>query len=646
MSRLKGLSAQLRDVFRGSDAEARMEEEFEFHLDMETRKLVRDGLSPSEARRRALITFGGLDAQRETMRDERGARWFHDLGADVRYAFNGMRRSPGFAIAVALTLGIGIGVNGAIFGYVNSILLRPLPAHNADELVGVFRRDTKSGDIGSFGYDDYLDFRDKSGAFASLAGVVAAPINMTPASGGDAGNMVWGEMVTEDFFSVLDMRPAAGRFFTAADAPRGANAFVVLSHESWLKRFGADPAIYGKTVRLNGRLFTITGVAPPGFRGIRLFAFWPEMWVPIGMHEVIQPGSTGMLQGRGGGNLMLVGRMKPGFDHDRTQATTERFAAQLASAYPASNATLSTLIVPARSGFENPAFVKPAVLTLSSALAIFASLVTLLVICANLANLQLARTAARSREFGIRLSLGCPRSRLTRQLVIEAAVLALPGLVVAALVMQLGAIVEPYLTPKLQFQVGLGTTVDTRVTLYTAAVALAAIVLFGLVPAARAGRVNVVSSLASVLGSSGALREGGRPSRLRGALVVSQLAMSVVLLVAASLFVRSLFVARNIDIGFDARDRVLLSMNVGLQGYDESRGQRFYDAVLARARALPSVQVAAFAFPAPFDTYNRGIGLFVDGLAGTRDGTIGTFVGVPLVLALVVMAATWPPARQ
>jgi hypothetical protein len=206
-----------------------MEEEFDFHIDMETRKLVREGLTPSEARRRALIAFGGLDAQRETMRDERGARWFHDLGADVRYAFNGMRRSPGFAIAVALTLGIGVGVNGAIFGYVNSILLRPLPARDADELVGVFRRDTKSGDIGSFGYDDYLDLRDRSGAFASLAGVVEAPLNMTPASGSDAGTMVWGEMVTEDFFSVLDMRPAAGRFFTAADAPRGANAFVVLS---------------------------------------------------------------------------------------------------------------------------------------------------------------------------------------------------------------------------------------------------------------------------------------------------------------------------------------------------------------------------------------------------------------------------------
>src|SRR5687768_17340748 len=163
MSLVKGISARLRDLFRRRDAEARMEEEFRFHIEMETRKLVAEGVAPEEARRRALATFGGMESHRETMRDERGARWFDDLGADVRYALTGMRRSPGFAIAVALTLGLGIGVNGAIFGYVNSILLRPLPAHNADELVGVFRRDTKSGDIGSFGYDDYLDFRDKSG---------------------------------------------------------------------------------------------------------------------------------------------------------------------------------------------------------------------------------------------------------------------------------------------------------------------------------------------------------------------------------------------------------------------------------------------------------------------------------------------------
>lgn len=625
MSRFRGLFARVRDVVRRKGAESRMEEEFAFHLDMEVGKLIDAGVPAREARRRALLTFGGLEGHRETMRDERGARWFADAGTDIRYALQSMRRSPGFALAVALTLGLGIGMNGAVFGYVNSLLFRPMPVREPDQLVGLFDRDGRSGDVRNIWYQDFLAFRDRSGAFASLAGVTALPINLTTTAG--SGDMVWGEMVTEDFFSVLDMRPANGRFFGAVDAPQGANAFVVLSYESWRRRFHADPAIQGKTVRLNGRDFTITGVAPKGFRGIRLLGFWPEMWVPIGMHDVLLPGSTGMLTRRAGSSLWLVGRMKPGFDRIRTQAVADVFAHQLALAAPATNADMTALVVPARSGFENPAFLKPTVLTLSSALGLFASLVVLLIICANLANLQLARTTARSTEFAIRLSLGCSRSRLARQLTIEAAMLALPGLVIAAIVLQLGIMVEPYLTPKLQFQVGMDASIDVRVTVFTAAVALIAVALFGLVPAARVGRANLVPSGAGVLGASTSLR-GRKPARLRGALVVSQLALSVVLLIGGSLFARSLMAARTIDLGFDPTNRVMLSMNVGLQGYDSARGQRFYDEVLSRVRALPFVQHASLVFPAPFDTEGRGVRFYSPGLAGTRDGTIGVDTSV------------------
>jgi predicted permease len=621
MSRVQGLLARLRDVFRRRTAEDRMEEEFAFHIEMETRRLIAQGTRAQDARRQARMAFGAVEAHRESMRDERGARWFADLGADVRYALGSMRRSPGFALAVALTLGIGIGVNGAIFGYVNSLLLRPIPARDAHELVGLFDRETRSGDVRNVPYVDYVRYRDQSKAFTALAGGVPLPLNLTIGSG--AGDMVWGEMVTEDFFPLLDMRASTGRFFTPADAPQGANAFVVLSHDSWQKRFAGDPAIAGKTIRLNGHPFTITGVAPPGFRGLRLMGFWPEMWVPVGMHNVALPGSTGMLEARGGPSLMLIGRMKPGFNRDRTQAAAEGFARQLATLDPAARETMAALVVPASTGLENPMYVKPAVLTLSSALGMFAAIVTLLVICANLANLQLARTLRRAREFGIRLSLGCPRSRLTRQLIVEAAVLALPGLLIAMILTDLGTAVEPYLTPKLQFQVGFSPTVDVRVTLYTAAVALFATVMFGLLPALRASRMNLVSSVAHVVGS-GRPSKQGRPSRLRGALVVSQLALSVVLLVAGVLFARSLFAAGTTDVGFDPRDRVLLSMNVGLQGYNAERGQRFYDDLLVRVRALPFVQHAALAFPAPFDTYERRVRFFVEGLTSARDGTIAT----------------------
>jgi predicted permease len=576
---------------------------------------------PEEARRRSLAAFGGLDRQRETMRDGRGARWLDDLGADLRYALRGMRRSPGYATAVALTLGLGIGVNGMTAGYVNALLFRPIPAPNPEELVGLYIRNTRTGTPGELGYQDYLDFRDRSGAFAGLAGMSGVPLNVVvpSASGSLAADMVWGEMVTENYFSVLGMAPAAGRFFRETDAPQGANPFVVLSYECWRRRFHQDPDVVGRLVRINGTEFTITGVAPRGFRGLRIFGFWPEMWVPIGMHLIVQPGSSDALLSRGGGSLQVFGRMNPGAGRTQTAAAAELFAARLASEYPATNAELSALLLPARVGFDHPAYVKPAVLVLSSALGLFGSLVTLAIVCANLANLQIARAAARARETAIRLSLGCSRPRLTRQLLVESAVLALPGCAIALALVQANGPAERFLVPKLQFAVGLAPAADRRVILFTGCVALIAVALFGLVPALRASRPDLASPLK---GTSAVWRRGGPPGRLRGSLVVLQLALSVVLLVGGMLFVRSLVAARMMDVGFDVRDRALLSVNVGLQGYDERRGRAFYQDMLARVRALPSVAAAAIAHPVPFDTYGRSAVLYLGDLAGSRDGTV------------------------
>jgi predicted permease len=621
VSRLKGLAARLRAILRPREADDRVEEEFRFHLDMETARLVREGVPPDEARRRTLAAFGGPTGHRETMRDERGRRWLDELGADLRYALRGMRRSPGFAAAVAFTLGVGIGVNGMVVGYVNALLFRPIPATAPEQLVALFTRDTRTGAPGQLGYDDYLDYRDRSGVFADLAGVSGVPLNVVipRASGSVAGDMVWGEMVTENYFTLLGMTPAAGRFFRATDAPQGANPFVVLSYDCWRRRFQGDPDVAGRVVRLNGTEFTITGVAPRGFRGLRLFGFWPEMWVPIGMHSVVLPGSTGLLHGRGGGFLEVFGRMKPGFDRAHTAAAATVFARQLAASYPATNADLSALLLPARVGFDNPAFVKPGVLLLSSILGVFGSLVLLAIICANLANLQLARAAAREREIAIRLSLGCSRARLTRQLVVESTVLALPGCAIALALLRANEVIERHLVPKLQFEVGLAAGADHRVMLFTGLVAVVAVAVFGLVPARRASRPDVVPPLTS---GDAAVRRGRPATRLRGALVVIQVALSVVLLVGGMLFVRSMMAARTADVGFDPRGRALVSINVGLQGYDERRGRDFYDRVLARVRALPGVAAAGLAYPVPFDTYGRTTPWYVDGLTNTRDGTV------------------------
>ena len=618
MTWIKGLTARVRSIVGARSTEARMEEEFRFHVEMETKRLVEgEGLSEAEARRRALVAFGGLDSHREDMRDGRGARWFDDFTADIRYALRAMRRSPGFAIAVALTLGVGIGVNGIVFGYVDSLLFRPVPARDPGQLVALFNVDARTKQPAEIGYEDYVDFRDRSGAFDGLAGMTGVPINLVVPWSGGAADMVWGEMVTENFFSVLRMQPVIGRLFTPSDAPQGANPFAVLSYDSWTKRFSRDSTVIGRVVRINGSGFTIVGVAPRGFKGMRTFGFWPEVWVPVGMHDVVMPNSSRIFQGRGGGWMMVVGRIPTGSNFARTAATAEQFARQLAREYPATNANVGTLLMPARGGFDNPEFVKPQILVLASALGVFAAIVTLAIICANLANLQLARATARTREIAIRLSLGCSRGRLTRQMIVESAVLSIPGVFVAVALIRLSPVLEALAVPHLQFRVGFGASVNMRVVAFTAAIAIVAVVLLGLVPAIRSTKAG---SLARLIGAP---RTASRRQRARGVLVVSQLSLSVVLLVGASLFVRSLLLARASDIGFDPHDRALLSVNVGLQGYDEARGRRFYDDVLARVRAMPSVASAAWAFPVPFDTYGRGMSIYAEGVPSrAKDGTI------------------------
>jgi predicted permease len=630
MSWIKGFTARARSILAARAAESRMNEELRFHVDMETDRLMATGISETEARRRAMITFGGMEACREEMRDGRGARWLADLLADLRYALRAMRKSPGFAIAVAVTLGVGIGVNGIVFGFVNGLLLRPVPAREPRQLVGLFYIDTKSGHAGELAFRDFVDFRDASGIFDGLAQMTGVPINLvanvSPGAAPATTDMVWGEMVTENFFSVLGMQPTLGRFFATTDAAPGANPFAVLSEESWRRRFRGDPDVVGRVVRINGHPFTIVAVAPPGFKGMRQFGFRPELWVPVGMHDVVLPGSATMLEGRGsGGWMMAFGRMREGWSIERTASAASLFAKRLEATYPQSNRETGAIVIPAAAGFDNPSFFKPTTIRLSSLLGIFSSLVTLLIICANLANLQFARVSSRGREIGIRLALGCSRERLMRQMVAESLLFAMPGAMLAFGVLSLSPAIESRLVPRLQFQMGLNAHPDGRVIAFTAAVSLFAAILFGLIPALRATRRNIAPALVSVIGER---RPTLRAPGLRAVLVVSQLAASVVLLVGAVLFARSFANARASDVGFDPSNRLVASVELGLQGYDERRGQQFYETVITRVRTLPDVISATWGSPAPFDTmYEDRISVWVE--SAPTDSKIGT-VSVPV----------------
>jgi predicted permease len=324
---------------------------------------------------------------------------------------------------------------------------------------------------------------------------------------------------------------------------------------------------------------------------------------------------------------MVFGRMNRDWNVERTQRAASLFARQLATAYPASNANNGVILLPARNGFDHPTFFKPRVLVLASSLGIFASIVVLLIICANLANLQLARATARAREIAIRLALGSSRGRLIRQFLVESFVFTIPGLVLAGVLVSFSAALEPFMLPHLQFQVGLDARPDLRVVAFTTVVGLVAVALFSLAPAFRASRPDLAGALASVIG------ERRRAMRLRlrtrDLLVVSQLALSVILLVVGTLFVRSLLIAREADLGFDPDNRLLLSVNVGLQGYDEAKGRRFYDEVITRTRELPAVAGASWAMPVPFDTYDRSVPLYVEGLrTSARTPTVSVALSV------------------
>lgn len=586
MSRLKGLWSRFHAAFRPHAADDRMQEEFAFHLEMEAQRLRASGRSAHEARREAAIAFGGLEARREEMRQGRAARWFHDGAADLRYGVRGLRRRPVIALAVAAALGTGIGVNVLAYSFLDSLLIRPIPAREPGQLLGLFVRD-QPGQIRTPTGREYADLRGQSGAFAAVAGVTASPVNLV-IDDSAAPDAAWAEMVTSNYFSTLEMTPAVGHFFSEGSARTEA----VLSHACWLDRFGGDPNVVGRVILVNGRRTTVAGVAPRAFRGMRKLAYWPEIWMPI------EPGSSG--------SLLVFARL-----HD-----IESVDSAIAAATKSGNLELVT--VPAESGFEHPQFIEPMALARSLLLALLGSALTLCVVAANLIGLQVARARSRAREIAIRLSLGCSRSRLVRQLTTETIVFAAPAVLLAALVVWGLPYLETAITPAMPFRVGLDLSANVRIAAFTMALTAVVVVLVGLIPAIRATRAPDRFRASMMM---------RRPPRIRAGLVASQLALAVLLLAGALLLGRSLSVARASDRGFDENNRLLASVNLSSQTYDAERGRHFYDRTLDAVRRHRGVAAASWIFPAPFDTQDRKITLRTDG-PGASAVTVRTEVSV------------------
>ena len=589
---------RLAGLFSHTDGDRELAEELESHLQMHVDDNVRAGMSPQEARRHALVKLGGLEATKEGLREQRALPLVETLARDVRHGMRRLARSPGFTIVALLSLTLGIGANTAIFSLLNTAALRPLPIEKPGELVAVANA-TGGQAFPTFSYPNYRDLRDRSDAFSGLIAYRFAPLSL---SYDGASERVWGYVVTGNYFEVLGVRAAAGRLLsTDDDRLPGAHPVAVVSYESWQRRFGAAPDLVGKDLVVNGRAYTVVGVAPEGFFGTEVISA-PELWFPMAMQAEIEVGNS-WLEDRSAEIVFVQGRLAPGAGVARAQASLDAVAADLQREFPDVNEELRVAVTPP--GLMG-GMLRGAVLGFTGLLMVVVAFVLLLA-CTNLANLLLARASERRKEISIRLALGASRMRLVRELMTESMLLAIGsgalGYLLAYWMVRLAVLLKPPVDVPLSVDLHM----DYRVLVFTGLISLVTGVLFGLLPAWQATKVDLLPALKDEA-SSGAHR-----SWWKGGLIVLQVALSLVLLVGGGLMVRALQRAQTIDLGFDPRNAVEASFDLRLQGYDPARGREFHKLLLERLRALPDVRYAGIVDLSPVDLHFSRSSVFVEG---------------------------------
>jgi predicted permease len=533
------------------------------------------------------------------------------LWQDLRYAFRTFVKSPGFTIIAVLSVALGIAANTAIFTLVNAMLFKPMPVPHPDRLVALYTTEPNSRYPGQFSYPDYRDYRDHNEVFSDLFVHYGAPVSMK--NNNDKAELIWGELVSGNYFTGLGVAPSAGRVLTPDDdRAEGSSPVAILRHTFWQRRFGGDPNIIGREVRLNGHDFTIIGIAREGFSGTRFVGFIPDVWIPMSMHASVVAGSESWLENRGGESFNVNGRLKPGVTIEQATAAMNTYARQLGDAYPRTNANISVGMVPAATKTQ-PAITLLGYIPIVSALLMGIVALVLLIACANVANLLLARASVRRREIAIRLALGASRWRLVRQLLTESVLLSLTGGALGLLLAQWANTLVPLASPQLDFATidfSYDLALDKRILGFTLVVSLLTGVVFGLLPALQASRPDIVTTLK---GEALSVASGMRRWTLRNVLVVAQIALSLVLLISAGLFVRSMQHAQEMNPGFESRRIMLASVDVGLHGYDEAKGRRFFKEIVERVETLPGVEAASIAGPLPLDAYENGGNLIVEG---------------------------------
>ncbi len=522
---------------------------------------------------------------------------------DLRQALRLLCKNPGFTIAAVVCLALGIGANSATFSFANALLFRELPVKEPGRLVRIFADWASGMKYSAFSYPDYVDLRDNNDVFT---GLIAEQINPFHLSTGDRNERIFGMVVSGNYFSELGVTTVLGRgFLPEDDKTRGTHPVAVISHGLWQRRFGASPNAIGSQIRLNNLAFTIIGIAPETFEGT-FVGIRSELWVPMAMREELYPGSN-FFSARGSHSIgTILGRLKPGVTIDQASGAAKAIMAHLATEYPNSNKGLSVGVYPMSQTALHPMVRGGFVAFLALMFAVVGAI--LLLACANVAGLLLARSIARRKEISLRMALGAGRGRLIRQLLIESMLLSVVG-GAAGLTLASGLIrLTQSFRPPGDLPVRIAATLDSRVVVFTLVASVITGIVFGLTPALAAARDDLVTAL-----KEGAPMKIGATSRLRRILVAGQVALSFLLLVGAGLLVRSLQNAGNLDLGFNPDNQVVASLDLQLNQYDESKGRAFMQALRESAYNMPGVVAAGFSDGLPLSLNNQQWGALPEG---------------------------------
>jgi len=573
MRSVRALLVRVAGLFTSGRRDRDFDAELASHLQLHIDDNLRAGMTPDEARRQAWMALGGVEGTREAHRDQRAIPMIESLVRDVRHGGRLLLKNPAFSLAAVLILGLGIGANTAIFSVVNAILLRPLPFADSSRIMRVWhtppRQQFSGMPIFAVSPANYFDWHDQNHVFERMSIYRYRRLNLTGRGEPDALDA---GAVSADFFAVLGIRPALGRTFGADDDQPGRATVVILSDGVWRTRFGGDRTIVGQTISLDRTPYTVVGVLPPGVE----FPADAQLWVPLGWTAADRAV-------RGNHNCRVIARLRPGVTVAQAQAEMSTISTRLEQQYPADDKGWGASVIPLHDDLVGD--VRTPLLVLLGAVAF-----VLLIACANLANLLLARTLGRGREIAVRSALGAGRGRIVQQLLVESVLLGIVGAAVGLLGASLGlnAIVSS-IGQELP-RVG-EITIDGRVLAFTCAIGVLTGLLAGVAPAWRLTKGDINETLKRGLGRAGS--EAGE-RLVRSGLVISEVALALVLLVGAGLLIRSLSHLQSVDPGFDPGNVLTMTVAIPQSKYTtEDQQIRFFEQTLEHVRAVPGVEGAA-----------------------------------------------------